>query len=75
VAGCHARPLTDRERETLVAIGRDWTNGEIAERLVLSESTMKTHVGRVPAKIGVRNRVQAAILAYDLGIACPNSGG
>ncbi|XVU21263.1 response regulator [Actinoplanes sp. CA-054009] len=63
--------LTDREREILVAIGRGWTNGEIAERLVLSESTVKTHVGRVLAKIGARDRIQAVIFAYDMGLARP----
>ncbi len=67
--------LTDREREILVAIGRGWTNGEIADRLTLSESTVKTHVGRVLAKIGARDRIQAVIFAYDLGIARPNNGG
>ncbi|MBC9723903.1 response regulator transcription factor [Streptomyces sp. TRM68367] len=67
------RSLTEREREILVAIGRGWTNGEIAERLVLSESTVKTHVGRVLAKIGARDRIQAVILAYDLGLTRPNN--
>ncbi|MHA6758557.1 response regulator [Streptacidiphilus sp. PAMC 29251] len=66
------RTLTEREHEILVAIGRGWTNGEIAERLVLSESTVKTHVGRVLSKIGARDRVQAVILAYDLGLARPS---
>jgi DNA-binding NarL/FixJ family response regulator len=66
--------LTDRERQILVAIGRGWTNSEIAERLVLSESTVKTHIGRVLAKIGARDRIQAVIFAYDLGIARPNPG-
>jgi DNA-binding NarL/FixJ family response regulator len=66
------RALTEREREILLAIGRGWTNGEIAERLVLSESTVKTHVGRVLAKIGARDRIQAVILAYDLGLTRPN---
>ena len=65
------RALTEREHEILVAIGHGWTNGEIAERLVLSESTVKTHVGRVLAKIGARDRVQAVIIAYDLGLARP----
>ena len=69
------RSLTEREREILVAIGRGWTNGEIAERLVLSESTVKTHVGRVLSKIGARGRIQAAILAYDLGLTRPNNPG
>jgi DNA-binding NarL/FixJ family response regulator len=67
--------LTDREREILLAIGRGWTNREIAERLVLSESTVKTHVGRVLAKIGARDRVQAVIFAYDLGLTRPHQPG
>jgi DNA-binding NarL/FixJ family response regulator len=66
------RSLTDREQEILVAIGNGWTNGEIAERLVLSESTVKTHVGRVLTKLGARDRVQAVIFAYDLGLTQPN---
>ncbi|MEZ0088924.1 response regulator [Streptacidiphilus sp. EB129] len=66
------RTLTDREHEILVAIGKGWSNGEIAERLVLSESTVKTHVGRVLAKIGARDRIQAVIIAYDLGLARPS---
>jgi DNA-binding NarL/FixJ family response regulator len=64
--------LTDREREILVAVGKGWTNGEIATRFVLSESTVKTHVGRVLAKIGVRDRIQAVIFAYDHGLARPS---
>jgi DNA-binding NarL/FixJ family response regulator len=64
--------LTNREREILVAVGKGWTNGEIADRFVLSESTVKTHVGRVLAKIGARDRVQAVIFAYDLGLARPH---
>jgi DNA-binding NarL/FixJ family response regulator len=65
--------LTDRERQILIAIGEGWTNGEIAERLVLSESTVKTHVGRVLAKIGARDRVQAVIFAYDFGLTRPHT--
>jgi DNA-binding NarL/FixJ family response regulator len=65
--------LTDREREILIAIGCGWTNGEIAERLVLSESTVKTHVGRVLAKIDARDRVQAVIFAYDQGLTRPHT--
>ncbi|MGW0414439.1 response regulator [Streptomyces collinus] len=65
--------LTEREREILVAIGKGWTNGEIATRFVLSESTVKTHVGRVLSKIGARDRIQAVIFAYDHGLARPHA--
>ncbi|WP_217166667.1 response regulator transcription factor [Streptomyces sp. AC512_CC834] len=58
-------PLTDRETEILRVMGQGWTNTEIAERLHLAESTVKTHVGRILAKTGSRDRVQAVILAYD----------
>ncbi|MFF7385316.1 response regulator [Streptomyces griseoluteus] len=67
------RSLTDREREVLVAVGKGWNNGEIAARFVLSESTVKTHVGRVLAKIGARDRIQAVIFAYDHGLARPHA--
>ncbi|WP_030665175.1 response regulator [Streptomyces cellulosae] len=62
------RSLSDREQEVLVAIGHGWTNTEIAERLVLTESTVKKHVGRVLAKLGARDRIQAVIMAYDAGL-------
>lgn len=61
--------LSDREREVLVAVGNGWTNAEIAHRFVLSESTVKKHVGRVLAKIGARDRIEAVIFAYDAGLA------
>ncbi|MEV6103341.1 response regulator transcription factor [Streptomyces sp. NPDC051940] len=64
--------LTDREREVLQAIARGWTNGEIAERFHLAESTVKTHVGRILAKIDARDRVQAVIFAYDTGLVSPS---
>ncbi|MFF5922859.1 response regulator [Streptomyces flavochromogenes] len=63
--------LTEREREILTVIGQGWTNTEIAERLHLAESTVKTHVGRILAKTGARDRVQAVILAYDTQLVTP----
>nr|WP_269440829.1 response regulator transcription factor [Micromonospora tarapacensis] len=63
--------LTEREREVFVAIGHGLTNAEIAQRFTLSESTVKTHVGRVLAKIGARDRIQAVTLAYDLRLTRP----
>ncbi|WP_327355084.1 response regulator transcription factor [Streptomyces sp. NBC_01304] len=64
--------LTEREREILTVIGQGWTNTEIAERLHLAESTVKTHVGRILAKTGTRDRVQAVILAYDTRLVSPS---
>ncbi|MET9989755.1 response regulator transcription factor [Streptomyces mutabilis] len=64
--------LTDRESEILRVLGQGWTNTEIAERLHLAESTVKTHVGRILAKTGSRDRVQAVILAYDTKLVRPS---
>ena len=63
--------LTDREREVLVLIGRGLSNVEIGRELFIAEQTVKTHVGKVLAKIGARDRVQAVIFAYDAGLAEP----
>ena len=75
IAGTDPRlaTLSEREREVLEAIGQGATNTEIAERLSLTESTVKKHVGRVLAKIGARDRIQAVIFAYDNGLVQPRT--
>jgi DNA-binding NarL/FixJ family response regulator len=63
--------LTDREREVLVLVARGMTNGDIAAHLFLSEGTVKTHVKRIFAKMGLHDRTQAVILAYEVGLVRP----
>ncbi|WP_020494766.1 response regulator transcription factor [Sciscionella marina] len=73
--GAPPAELTTRERDVLYAIASGRTNTEIAEELVISEVTVKSHIGRIFAKLDLRDRAAAIVYAYDHGIVTPNSRG
>ena len=66
--------LTDREHEVLVAVARGGSNAEIAETLFMSPATAKTHVSRLLTKLGVRDRAQLVVEAYESGVVTPGGG-
>jgi DNA-binding NarL/FixJ family response regulator len=67
------KTLTSRELEVLHEVARGMSNAEIAEKFVLSEATVKTHVGRILAKLDLRDRVQIVVFAYESGLVTPHS--
>jgi DNA-binding NarL/FixJ family response regulator len=73
VAPDRLAPLTAREREVLMSVAAGSSNAEIAQALRMSPLTVKTHVSRIITKLGVRDRIQLVVLAYETGLVSPGT--